>query len=107
MSGINYSPVYDYYEYQMKNPDVMRAFGNDDIATLRHFIKNGMREMRRAKSSFNVFQYAVNYQDLRKAFGDDFSAYYMHYIRNGVKERRSASGNATYTQARNAIAKDN
>ena len=107
MSGINYSPVYDYYEYQMKNPDVMRAFGNDDIATLRHFIKNGMREMRRAKSSFNVFQYVVNYQDLRKAFGDDFSAYYMHYIRNGVRERRSANGNATYSQAINAIAKDN
>lgn len=105
LNGVDYSAVYDFNTYQAKNPDVKKAFGNDDIATLNHFIKNGMRERRQAKADFNVYQYIVNYKDLRQTYKYDYASYYLHFIRNGKREKRSASGNATYSQAKAAIDK--
>ena len=66
----------------------MNAFGGDDILTLEHFVKCGMREGRQASSNFNVHTYANNYADLRAAFGNDLTKYYMHYINNGKNENR-------------------
>ena len=105
LNGVDYSAVYDFKTYQAKNADVKKAFGNDDVATLKHFIKYGMKERRDAKSDFNVYQYIVNYKDLRKAYGYDYAAYYKHFIKYGKKGGRKASGNATYGQAKNAIKK--
>lgn len=44
--GIDYSPVYDYEYYIQNNADIKRAFGDDDIAVLSHFVNNGMSEGR-------------------------------------------------------------
>ena len=48
INGVDYSPVYDYYYYTLKNPDVKNAFNSiDDTAVLNHLIKYGMKEGRR------------------------------------------------------------
>ena len=92
MDGIDYSLVYDYDYYIAHNPDVKNAYGDDDILVLRHFVRNGMREGRRAKETFDLQSYKNAYSDLRSAFGNDNKAYYLHYIRNGYRENRVTTG---------------
>ena len=88
--GVNYSSVYNYNYYCAKNPDVKRAYGNDDIAVLQHFIRSGMAEGRQASEEFNVYVYQSRYPDVRAAYGNDLKAYYLHYMRSGKSEGRSA-----------------
>ena len=90
--GVDYSQVYDYNYYVSKNPDVKAAFGNDDIATLAHFVNYGMSEGRIAKADFNVNVYKKRYTDLRTVYGNDMRAYYWHYMQYGQREGRSATG---------------
>jgi hypothetical protein len=80
----DYSAVYDYNYYVKNNPDVKKAFGNDDVATLKHFINNGMRGRH-----FSVKVYKSRYADLRKAYGNDYVKYFNHYMKYGIKEKRS------------------
>ena len=91
--GVDYSSVYDYNYYVTANPDVKKAFGNDDIGTLRHFVETGMKEGRQAKASFNVNAYKNTYSDLRQAYGNNIKSYYMHYVNWGQKEGRQATQN--------------
>ncbi len=88
--GVNYSSVYNYNYYCTKNPDVKRAYGNDDIAVLQHFIRSGMAEGRQASEEFNVYVYQSRYPDVKAAYGNDLKAYYLHYMRSGKNEGRSA-----------------
>ncbi len=90
--GVDYSPVYDYEYYVSKNPDVKKAFGYDDEATLQHLINYGMNERRSSIQTFNITSYAYRYVDLRRAFKDDYKAYYVHYAKYGVKEKRQTTG---------------
>jgi hypothetical protein len=92
LNGVDYSKVYDYYYYINHNADVKKAFGDDDVAVLKHFINNGMKEGRRAKESFDLKSYKNAYRDLRAAFGNNNKDYYMHYINHGYKEKRVATG---------------
>ncbi len=92
LDGVDYSRVYDFNYYLSKNPDVKKAFGNDDVAVLRHFINYGMKEGRRAKASFDINSYKLGYRDLRTAFGNDNKSYYLHYINYGYKENRKTTG---------------
>ncbi len=92
LDGVDYSRVYDFNYYLSKNPDVKKAFGNDDVAVLRHFINYGMKEGRRAKASFDVNSYKLGYRDLRTAYGNDNKSYYLHYINWGYKEKRKTTG---------------
>ena len=86
--GVNYAAVYDFSYYVANNPDVYRAYGNDDVAVLQHFVNYGMQEGRRACAEFFVQTYRANYADLQRAYGNDWKAYYMHYINYGVREGR-------------------
>lgn len=86
--GVNYAAVYDFSYYVANNPDVYRAYGNDDVAVLQHFVNYGMQEGRRACAGFSVQTYRANYADLQRAYGNDWKAYYMHYINYGVREGR-------------------
>ena len=70
------------------NADVKKAFGNDDVAVLQHFVNYGMKEGRCAKEAFAVQPYRSRYADLQAAYGDNLPAYYMHYINYGVREGR-------------------
>lgn len=88
--GIDYSSVYDYNYYLAHNKDVKIAYGNDDIAVLKHFVLCGMREGRQAISTFNVQIYQSRYNDLQTAFGTDLQRYYIHYMNCGKKENRLA-----------------
>ena len=90
LDGVDYSAVYNYQYYVAHNPDIKKAFGNDDIATLQHFVKYGMKEGRTASADFSLAKYKSRYADLRNAFGDDNAKYYLHYISYGKKEGRSA-----------------
>ena len=88
LDGIDYSVIYNYDYYVSQNPDVAKAFPNDDEAVLRHFVNNGMKEGRASSESFNLSVYKENNEDLRAAFGDDDAQYYMHYLRFGHNENR-------------------
>ena len=93
LDGVDYSKVYDYYYYIDRHPDLKKAFGNDDVAALKHFIKYGMKEGRRASFTFDPAAYKANYADLRKAFGtsnESNKQYYLHYMKYGERERRNA-----------------
>ena len=86
--GINYSAVYNYNTYISRNPDVAKAFGQNDIAVLNHFVTHGMRGGRQASPNFDVQRYRARYPDLQRAFGNNLQAYYMHFITLGQKGGR-------------------
>ncbi|RHP51237.1 hypothetical protein DWZ37_05135 [Clostridiaceae bacterium AF31-3BH] len=90
-NGVDYAAVYDYQYYVNRYADIKNAFGDDDIAVLRHFVNTGMSEGRIGSDKFNVYLYKANYPDLQKAYGNDLKAYYMHYLRNGRNEGRSGN----------------
>ena len=73
--GVDYSSVYDYSYYSSNNEDVKAANGDDDYATLQHFVLNGMAEGRQGNSEFNVYAYRNRYDDLRNSFGNDLNRY--------------------------------
>ncbi len=91
LDGVDYSAVYDYDYYQKKYPALKSAFGNDDIATLRHFVQYGMKEGRRASEEFDLETYKKNYSVLVKKYGNNNEKYYMDYIESGKKFGRNAS----------------
>ena len=105
LDGVDYSDIYDFEYYQNRYPALKRAFGDDEISTLEHFVVYGIAEGRVAKETdFNLYQYVVNYPGLRKAFGYNFVDYYKHYQKYGKAEGRTAVGNATVQDAKDAIA---
>ena len=89
--GVDYSLVFSAQQYYDRYPDLQKAIGKNAQALLAHFVNNGMKEARIAKSTFDVKLYRVRYADLQKAFGTNWPAYFMHYINNGYKEKRTAS----------------
>ena len=95
--GIDYSAIYQYNYYIGKYGDIKRAYGNDDVAALQHFIDYGMQEGRRGNKEFIVSYYKANYEDLRQAYGEDLKQYYMHYIRSGKTEGRIANASIGYS----------
>ena len=91
-NGVDYSAVYDYSYYTENNPDLEKAFGEDEYAVLRHFVLTGMSEGRIGNEEFNVYTYRNRYVDLRKVYGTNWKSYYTHYLNNGIKEGRDGSG---------------
>ncbi|WP_029066966.1 hypothetical protein [Lachnobacterium bovis] len=90
-NGRDYSRVYNYATYK-EQPDLAKAFGDDDVALLKHFVEFGMKEGRVANETFDVVSYKNANADLRRAFGNDTESYYLHYIYNGFNENRKTSG---------------
>ncbi len=95
LKGVDYSTVFDYKYYISKYPDIKKAFGNDDVKALQHFVNYGMKEGRQGKASFDVNSYARKYADLRHAFKNDLTKYYLHFMKYGSKEGRKATGQTT------------
>ena len=91
-NGVDYSKVYDYVYYLINNLDVFNAYGGDPYKTLEHFVKNGMREGRQGKASFDVKSYRNKYAGLRQSFGNNLERYYEHYMKYGYAEGRIATG---------------
>ena len=93
-NGLDYSYVFNTEYYKKYQPDVVNALGSSQSALFGHFINNGMKEGRKACSTFDVNVYRNNYKDLRDAFDKngvvDFSKYFQHYITNGRNEKERA-----------------
>ncbi len=92
LNGKDYSSVYNYDYYINRYPDLMKAFGNNDIAALKHFVDYGMSEMRHGNEAFDINSYYLTYQDLRVSFNRDWKSYYDHYMKYGKKEHRKTTG---------------
>ena len=92
LNGVDYSRVYNYFYYINNNADIKKAYPDDDVAALKHFINYGMKEGRRASAAFDLKSYKYQYKDLRKAYGTNNAKYYMHYVNFGFNEKRKASG---------------
>lgn len=90
--GVDYSAVYDFNYYQKKYSSIRKTFGDDDVATLAHFVNKGMKNGNQASASFDVKSYARKYYDLRKLYKNNLKSYYIHYIKNGKQEGRIATG---------------
>lgn len=97
---VDYSAVYDFDYYQNQYQWVKKQFGEDDIATIKHFVYRGMKEARQAKDEFNVTYYKNRYVDLRNKYGEDLVQYYLHYIKYGKKGRRDGK---TYSDVVGAV----
>ena len=88
-AGQDYSLVYDYGYYLSRYPDVAAAYGGDEAATFRHFVKYGMAEGRRGTAGFDPREYRARYADLSSAYGADWARYYAHYMKHGHAEGRA------------------
>lgn len=87
-NGIDYSAVYDPDYYINRYSDVKKKYKDNPLGALRHFVRFGMKEGRRASEDFYVKYYKNRYVDLRNKFGNDWSAYYRHYMNTGIEEKR-------------------
>lgn len=94
-NGVNYRDVYNFYYYQKKYNYIKRLFGDDDIKTLEHFVKKGIKEGRQACATFDTTSYRYANPDLRKAFRNNINEYVLHYIKTGKYENRKKTGVTT------------
>ncbi|SFG04177.1 Transglutaminase-like superfamily protein [Lachnospiraceae bacterium C7] len=91
LDGKDYAPVYDYEYYISHNPDVAKAYPDDDYAVLYHFVHCGMKEGRQGNATFNLNEYKQNNPDLVQKFGNDNQEYYKYYIEYGHNNVQMAS----------------
>ena len=91
-NGTDYSAVYDFNYYINHNNDVKTVIGANTKKVLEHFVKNGMKELRCGKKSFDIYSYIYANSDLRRSFGTDYEKYFIHYIQHGKAEKRKAVG---------------
>lgn len=87
--GIDYSSVYDYNYYVSTYSDIRKAFGDDDIAALQHFVNYGVTEGRKGRASFGVYNYEAANSDIYNAYRTDYKQAVLHYIYYGIKEGRN------------------
>ena len=66
--------------------------GDDDIALIKDFVENGMKEGRKGNEAFDYLYYQRKNPDLRSAFGTDKEQYYYHYVLMGKTEGREGIG---------------
>lgn len=85
----NFDLIFNATYYANTYPDLKAAFGTNATKLLNHFKTYGMKEGRKAISSFDVKVYKDNNADLRNAFGNaGYEKYFEHYMTYGHKENR-------------------
>lgn len=85
----NYDLIFDATYYANQYADLKNAFGTNATKLLNHFKTYGMKEGRKAISTFDVKVYKENNTDLQKAFGNaGYEKYFEHYLTYGYKENR-------------------
>lgn len=80
--------VFDKDYYYNAYSDMQSAIGYDDAKLFKHFVKNGIKEGRRASAIFDVQYYLENNSDIKSAFGTDRYAAMNHFLTMGYKEPR-------------------
>jgi N-acetylmuramoyl-L-alanine amidase len=87
-----YKDVYDYNFYTSLYPTIKQTFGFDDAATLKYFVKTGMKSGQQGNKAFDVQSYAYANPSVRKKYKNKLASYYTHYISTGKKKKLRASG---------------
>lgn len=84
--------------YLSRNPDLMRAYGLDNVHGARtHYREVGYREGRTAACSLDDLEarrYLDYYPDLKSAYGQDIEKAKDHWIQHGWREGRIVPSNA-------------
>lgn len=78
--------------YADSYPDLKAAFGYNERALYRHFLKYGIKENRQCSPIIDIVKYRSSYADLEEAFGNNWNAYVNHYFEYGIKEKRDGGG---------------
>lgn len=78
--------------YADSYPDLKAAFGYNEKALYRHFLKYGIKENRQCSPIIDIVKYRSSYADLEEAFGNNWDAYVNHYFEYGIKEQRDGGG---------------
>ena len=81
---------FDAQTYLASNADLLKFYGNNPAAALKHYIDWGFGEARPTQS-FNAAQYLANYSDLQASFNGDLAAATNHYVGTGFTEGRNAA----------------
>lgn len=90
--GIDLAAVYSPSYYLSNNPGLSEKVGDDDIALIKDFVENGMKEGKKGNEEFDYLYYQRKNPDLRSAFGTDKETYYYHYATIGIVEGREGIG---------------
>ena len=85
-----WAPVFDARYYAQCNEDIRELVGVEEQALLRHFIRFGMREGRRANAEFDIDVYMRCNPDVADRWKFDKRACCLHYLSDGRVEGRRA-----------------
>ena len=83
--------IYNADYYRTMNPDLEKAFGNDDNALLNHWLNIGVNEGRIASPVFWSKYYVNLYNDLKTVFGTNYEDAILHFLNNGINEHRQGN----------------
>lgn len=84
-NGTDYARVYNYYYYITRYKGVAKAYPEDDVKALAHFVKFGMKQEKQGCKSFSEKSYRYANQALRIKFLDNYEEYYKYYMKNPSK----------------------
>ena len=94
--GTEFGAVYDYDYYINKYKDIKKAFGDDDIGTLYHFVRWGMNEGRAAKASYNQREYDRLKKEAKYIIADEQAAQYKYSLDRLLKNAMLPIGQTMY-----------
>jgi hypothetical protein len=83
--------VFDATWYLQHNADLLKAFGLNKEAAIKHWLTFGINEGRQASPNFSAKLYLQKYADVRASVGaNNYQGAITHYILYGLKEKRTA-----------------
>ncbi len=84
--------LFDSEVYAELNPDVARAFGNQESLLKKHWYEYGIAEGRRASYFFDARYYLAYNKDIANTYSPtDYKKAYEHFIYHGFMEGRQGS----------------
>lgn len=94
--------VFDAEYYAERYPDVVTAYGTDEVALFQHYTNYGKAENRAAVktpsiSTFDPVYYAEKNPDVVAVYGSGNNNLYQHYLQYGKNEGRKPTATATIT----------
>ena len=78
--GVDYKSVYDYHYYIKRYPGVGRAYPDEDVKVLQHFVKWGIPQQKTGSSKFSVKSYRYANPEIRMNFKSDYRSMVLYYI---------------------------
>lgn len=94
--GIEFGSIYSYEYYTKKYKDIKKAYGDDDIETLHHFIKWGMNEGRRGKASYNQKEFNRLKTEAKYIVAEEKAEQYLYSLDRLLKNALLPIGQTMY-----------